>query len=84
VKFTPEVQAWYLATKDSFNNVYSPTPGSKLAGHRALSDEWYLDIVLQAADIISDAGVPAATENHCYRCNGNSLLHDALRLKGIE
>jgi len=33
----------------------------------------------EAAEIVVRAGVPAGTENHCYRCDGNSLLHDALR-----
>ncbi|OGO30250.1 MAG: radical SAM protein [Chloroflexi bacterium RBG_16_56_11] len=63
--------------------VWSPNPGSILEGHRAPSSRWYVDTVSQAADIIQQAGVPSGTENHCYRCDGNSLLHDALRLKGI-
>lgn len=64
--------------------VWSPNPGSKLEGHRAPSAAWYLDTTLEAADIILKNGVPPGTENHCFRCDGNSLLHDALRLKGIE
>ncbi len=63
--------------------VWSPNPGSKLEGHRAPTGRWYVDTVLEAAEIVSAAKVPAGTENHCYRCDGNSLLHDALRLKGI-
>ena len=64
--------------------VWSPNPGSKLAGHRAPTSQWYADTILEAADIVYAAKVPPGTENHCYRCDGNSLLHDALRLKGIE
>lgn len=64
--------------------VWSPNPGSKLEGHRAPTSQWYTDTALEAAEIVSGARVPSGTENHCYRCDGNSLLHDALRLKGIE
>jgi hypothetical protein len=64
--------------------VWAPNPGSKLAGHRAPSSQWYLETILEAAEIVHGAKVPPGTENHCYRCDGNSLLHDALRLKGIE
>lgn len=64
--------------------VWSPNPGSKLEGHRAPSAEWYVDVILEAAEIVYKNNVPSGTENHCYQCDGNSLLHDALRLKGIE
>jgi biotin synthase-like enzyme len=64
--------------------VWSPNPGSKLEGHRAPTSSWYLDTTLEAAEIVYQARVPAGTQNHCYKCDGNSLLHDALRLKGIE
>lgn len=64
--------------------VWSPNPGSKLEGHRAPTGEWYTETVLQAAEIVHNAGVPSGTENHCYRCDGNSLLHDALRLAGVK
>ncbi len=64
--------------------VWSPNPGSKLEGHRAPTSQWYVDTVLEAAEIVYSAKVPSGTENHCYRCDGNSLLHDALRLKGVE
>jgi hypothetical protein len=64
--------------------VWSPNPGSKLAGHRAPSAEWYVDTILEAAEIVYGAGVPSGTTNHCYRCDGNSLLHDALRMKGVK
>lgn len=64
--------------------VWSPNPGSKLQGHRAPTAKWFVETVLEAADIVSEAAVPAGTANHCYRCDGNSLLHDALRLKEIE
>lgn len=63
--------------------VWSPNPGSKLEGHRAPTAEWFIDTVLEAAEIVYESGVPAGTTNHCYRCDGNSLLHDALRLKGL-
>ena len=63
--------------------VWSPNPGSKLEGHRAPTSKWYIDTIKEAADIVKEAKVPSGTENHCYRCDGNSLLHDALRLKGI-
>ena len=63
--------------------VWSPNPGSKLAGHRAPTAAWYVDTVLEAAEIVAQSGVPSGTENHCYRCDGNSLLHDALRWRGI-
>ena len=64
--------------------VWSPNPGSKLEGHRAPTGKWYVDTILEAAEIVYAAKIPSGTENHCYRCDGNSLLHDALRLKGIE
>ncbi len=64
--------------------VWSPNPGSKLAGHRAPTAQWFVETNLEAAEIVANSGVPSGTENHCYRCDGNSLLHDALRLKGIE
>lgn len=59
--------------------VWSPNPGSKLEGHRAPCAEWYADTILEAAEIVRGAGVPRGDDNHCYRCDGNSLLHDALR-----
>jgi len=64
--------------------VWSPNPGSMLEGHRAPAGRWYVDAILEAAEIVYQAKVPPGTENHCYRCDGNSLLHDALRLKGVE
>jgi len=64
--------------------VWSPNPGSQLECHRAPTSRWFVDTVLEAAEIVYGVGVPSGTENHCYRCDGNSLLHDALRLKGIE
>jgi biotin synthase-related radical SAM superfamily protein len=64
--------------------VWSPNPGSKLEGHRAPTSKWYVETILEAAEIVKEAKVPSGTENHCYRCDGNSLLHDALRLKGIK
>lgn len=63
--------------------VWSPNPGSMLEGHRAPSWRWYVEVMQEAAEIVAASGVPAGTENHCFRCDGNSLLHDALRLRGI-
>ncbi len=63
--------------------VWAPNPGSKLADHRAPSSKWYVETISQAAEIVEKAQLPPGTENHCYRCDGNSLLHDALRLRGI-
>jgi len=64
--------------------VWSPNPGSKLEGHRAPTSQWFVETVLEASEIVRTTHIPSGTENHCYRCDGNSLLHDALRLKGIE
>lgn len=64
--------------------VWSSNPGSRLEGHRAPSANWYVDVTLEAAEIVYKSGIPSGTENHCFKCDGNSLLHDALRLKGIE
>jgi len=64
--------------------VWSPNPGSTLEGHRAPTSQWYVDTILETSEIVYRVKVPSGTENHCYRCDGNSLLHDALRLKGIK
>ncbi len=64
--------------------VWSPNPGSKLEGHRAPTSQWFVETALEASEIVHRAHIPSGTENHCYRCDGNSLLHDALRIKGIE
>lgn len=64
--------------------VWSPNPGSKLEGHRAPTGRWFVEVALEAAEIVHESGRPAGTANHCYRCDGNSLLHDALRLRGVE
>lgn len=64
--------------------VWSPNPGSRLYGHRAPEARWYVEAVTEAAEIVARSGVPPGTENHCYRCDGNSLLHDALRNRGID
>ena len=64
--------------------VWSPNPGSRLAGHRAPTGQWFAEVVREAAGIVTAGGVPPGTENHCYRCDGNNLLHDALREKGIS
>ncbi len=64
--------------------VWSPNPGSRLAGHRAPHAGWYADVIRKAADIYVQSQVPSGTDNHCYRCDGNNLLHDALRERGLE
>lgn len=64
--------------------VWAPNPGSKMEGHRAPTGRWFVNTVLEAAEIVAVSRIPAGNGNHCYRCDGNSLLHDALRLKGIE
>jgi len=64
--------------------VWSPNPGSRLAGHRAPSGKWFAEVVREAADIVESGHVSSGTDNHCYRCDGNNLLHDALREKGIS
>lgn len=63
--------------------VWSPNPGSRLYGHRTPEAQWYIDVVDEAAEIVSKSRIPSGTENHCYRCDGNSLLHDSLRNQGI-
>jgi hypothetical protein len=63
--------------------VWSPNPGSRLFGHRAPEPQWYFDVVNEAAELVVENAVPSGTENHCYRCDGNSLLHDALRIRGV-
>jgi len=60
--------------------VWSPSPGSRYEGHRAPCAEWYIETTMQAAEVVVDSGVPLGDENHCYRCDGNSLLHDAVRI----
>ena len=61
--------------------VWSPNPGSRLEGHRAPTARWFADTILEAAEIVREAGVPSGDGNHCYQCDGNSLLHDALRIE---
>jgi hypothetical protein len=64
--------------------VWSPNPGSRLAGHRAPSGKWYAEVIREAAGLVLEGDVPAGTGNHCYRCDGNNLLHDALRERGVR
>lgn len=59
--------------------VWAPNPGSKLSGHRAPFAEWYAETILEAADIVIQNKVPSGEYNNCYRCDGNTLLLDALR-----
>ncbi len=63
--------------------VWSPNPGSDLAGHRAPTGDWFARTIREAAGIVLEGDLPPGTENHCYRCDGNNLLHDALRERGI-
>ncbi len=63
--------------------VWSPNPGSRLADHRAPYGKWYAETIREAAGIAASGSVPSGTENHCYRCDGNNLLHDGLRERGI-
>ena len=60
--------------------VWSPNPGSKLEGHRAPTGKWFVETILEASDIVRAGNIPSGDENHCYKCDGNSLLHDALRI----
>jgi hypothetical protein len=62
--------------------IWAPNPGSKLWGHRTPFAEWYEETTLEAADIVRASGVPSGDKNSCYQCDGNTLLADALRLKG--
>jgi len=64
--------------------VWSPNPGSRLAGHRAPSGKWYAETIREAAGLVMDSDAPSGIENHCYRCDGNNLLHDALREEGVR
>ncbi|MCG9478709.1 MAG: radical SAM protein [Actinomycetia bacterium] len=64
--------------------VWSPNPGSGFEGHRPPAGRWFVETILEAADIVESSGIPRGDENHCYKCDGNSLLHDALRLRGEE
>ncbi len=64
--------------------VWSPNPGSRLAGHRAPAGQWFAEVIREAAEIVAAGTVPSGVENHCYRCDGNNLLHDALREKGVK
>jgi len=59
------------------------TRGSKLEGHRAppANGLWRRTGGFRDRPQSSH---PFRNRNHCYRCDGNSLLHDALRLKGTQ
>ena len=64
--------------------VWSPNPGSRLEGHRAPTSNWFVETMLEASEMVYESGIPSGVENHCYKCDGNNLLHEALRVKGIE
>lgn len=78
--FLEGIQAAYDIGANVVPFLWSPNPGSRFEGHRAPFAEWYTDTTMQAAEIVVKSGVPSGDENHCYRCDGNSLLHDAVRI----
>jgi len=57
--------------------VWSPNPGSRLYGHRAPRGAWYAENVRRFAEIIASKNLPPSI-NHCRKCDGNNMLHDAL------
>ena len=60
--------------------VWSPVPGSKLHRHRAPSADWFIELNDRIASIYAECKLPD-TGVHCYRCDGNSLVHDLIRLR---
>ena len=79
-KLLEGIQALYDIGANVVPFVWSPNPGSRFEGHRAPFAKWYTETTMQAAEVVVKSGVPLGDENHCYRCDGNSLLHDAVRL----
>ena len=63
--------------------VWSPNPGSRLHGHRAPRGAWYAENVRRFADVVTSKRVPPSV-NHCRKCDGNNMLHDALDHPRIE
>lgn len=64
--------------------VWSPNPGSRLYGHRAPFGSWYVENTLRLAEKVASKSLPVSV-NHCRRCDGNNMLHDALhRVTGLE
>ncbi len=61
--------------------VWSPNPGSLFEGHRPPGGDWFVDAITEAAQIVNLSGVRQSNRNHCYKCDGNSLLYDALRME---
>ena len=59
--------------------VWAANPGSKLSGHRAPFPEWFEETTREAAQIVRNSGVPSGENNNCSRCDGNTLLLDALK-----
>jgi len=57
--------------------VWSPNPGSRLHGHRAPRGAWYAQHVRRFAEVVAAKKLPPSV-NHCRRCDGNNMLHDAL------
>jgi len=60
--------------------IWAANPGSKLSGHRAPFPEWFEETSLAAAEIVTRSGVPSGERNNCARCDGNTLLLDALQV----
>ncbi len=60
--------------------IWSPAPGSRLEGHRTPGSDWYVETNKKIAGIFEKYELPP-TPNHCYRCDGNTLFHDAVRLR---
>lgn len=63
--------------------VWSPNPGSRLYGHRAPRGAWYAENVRRFAEIVASKKLPLSI-NHCRKCDGNNMLHDALDRRRIE
>ncbi len=63
--------------------VWSPNPGSQLAGHRAPFGGWFAKNIRQFAEVVKSKNLPPST-NHCRKCDGNNMLHDGLNQIGVE
>jgi len=63
--------------------VWSPNPGSRLYGHRAPRGAWYAENVRRFAENVASKKLPRSI-NHCRKCDGNNMLHDALDRAGLR
>jgi hypothetical protein len=61
--------------------VWSPNPGSRLFGHRAPFGSWYAENIERYADTVAAKKLPPSVQ-HCRKCDGNNMLHDALYRRG--